>query len=1162
MADLIGQQLGNYRIESLLGKGGFAEVYLGKHIYLNSFAALKVLHAVLADGDQTVFVNEARTLVSLHHPHIVRLLDYSIHDGRPFLVMEYAPGGTLRQRHPFGSRIILTTTVQYVLQIASALGHAHQEHTLIHRDIKPENMLVGQRGTLLLSDFGLALTIVQSQTYSTQQTQQPAGTCLYLAPEQFQGKPAAASDQYALAVVAYEWLSGKPPFSGTPLEIAMQHLSQTPPLLHEHLPDLPLAVEDVLLQALEKQPAQRFKDIEAFAQALEHASLKTSTTFHHYTHDVVPPEVNQPETASLSPSPAPFWKMPTLFTSLVGREQDVEAVRTVFLTENVRMVTLLGTGGIGKTRLSIQIAAKMREHFIDGGCFVPLAAVSDPERVIPAIAQELGIQDASTLPIFDQVRDFLHEKHFLLILDNFEQIVKEAPTIEQLLIACPRLVVLATSREVLHIQGEHEFPVAPLFVPDLSQHIASEDLVQIAAVALFLQRIRSVAPNFKLTSTNKHAIAEICVRLDGLPLAIELAAARIKLLSPQALLARLSQRFDVLTGGIQTMPLRQQTLRNTLKWSYDLLRPAEQRLFRRLAVFVGGWTIEAVEATCYYDVHHGHVLALDEIASLLDKSLLLLYEQEDGDSRLQMLMTVREYGLECLQECNETEQVCQAHALYYLAMAEEAEIYQLGGAEQTTWLTRLEQEHDNIRAALSWLSERQEHELLLRFISALCWFWSVRGHIKEGYILAEKALIARENVTASVRAKALLSTGALAYHLSLYAQTERFCQESLALYRQLEQPLGCASALYWLGLVACWVKQDYVQALTYAQEALALRTGCNDTSGMADALLMLAYIALNQGNYTEARAYFEQGLARFKEADDAWGIAYTTRYLARVLLEQGEMVQASVLTEESLVISIDLDYTSGIAYALCFKGHIALRQGNIQQARTVITESLAKHRERGQQAGIAESLSLLAKVALAEEKYEEAQRLYTECLALLEKLDEHGIQANCLMGLGLAVLQQGNVSWAVLLWGAMVKFRETHGIPMSPLEQEDYKHAETLAHMQLDERMFVALWSQGHTLTPEQALAMPNPIATPEPLAPKTQKTQTQVEKDNYPDDLTAREVEVLCLLAQGYTDGQIAKELVISPRTVNKHTTTIYSKIGVSSRSAATRYAMEHKLL
>lgn len=1074
MADLIGQQLGNYRIERLLGRGGFAEVYLGKHIYLNSFAALKVLHTILADADQEAFVKEAQTLVSLQHPHIVRLLDFSLENGRPFIVMEYAQGGTLRQQHPLGSRLPLVTIVHYVQQVASALSYAHTQHHLVHRDIKPENMLVSAQDTLLLSDFGLALFASHSQLYSTHTPSQVAGTSLYLAPEQLQGKPVAASDQYALAIVVYEWLCGKTPFSGTPLEIAMQHLSHIPPPLYEQVPDLPYAVEDVILQALDKQPENRFATIEAFAHALQQASFKTSYATIQIESAWFAAEQQKP--ASILPVHEPVWKVPGIFTSFIGREQDVSVVSALFSSKETRLVTLLGTGGIGKTRLSIQIATNMRNYFRDGICFVPLAAVSDPERVLPTIAQELGIQDASALPSLEQVQDFLRQKHFLLILDNFEQVMSASRLVEKLLFACPQLAVLVTSREVLHVQGEHEFPVAPLFVPDMAHSIKSEALVQVASVALFLQRIHAVAPNFKLTSANTRIIAEICVRLDGLPLAIELAAARIRLLSPQALLTRLSRRFEVLAGGTQTLPARQQTLRNTLKWSYDLLNAAEQRLFRRLAVFVNGWTLEAVEAVCYYDREQEHILALDEVSSLLDKSLLLLLEQENRDPRLQMLITIREYGLECLQEHHEVEQVRQAHALYYLAMAEEAETYQLGGAEQATWLARLEQEHDNLRAALAWLSERKEHALLLRLGSALCWFWSVHGHIKEGYVWLERALVEREDIPALIRAKALNSAGALAYHLSIYTQTERFCQEALALYRQLDEKLGCAMALYWLGNVACWVKQDYEQAQTYAEECLALRTACNDVSSIADALLMLGYIALNQDNYTEARRFFEQGLARFREVDDAWGIAYTTRTLARMLLEQGDIPQANTLIEESLAISTELDYVSGIAYSLSLQGHIALHQGDVPRAHALIRESLAKHRERGLQAGIAESLLLLAKVSVAEAQYKEAQQLYEECLKVLEKLDEHGIQANCLEGLGVAVLGQGKTAWAVLLWGATAKLREVHRIHISPLEQVEYERVKQLARTQWGDASFAAVWAQGYAMTPEQALVTQEPM--------------------------------------------------------------------------------------
>ena len=889
MRNFAGEQLGNYRIVRALGQGGFAQVYLGEHIYLKSSAAVKVLHTLLTDEAQAAFMKEAQILARLHHPHIVRLLDFAVEAGMPFLIMEYAPGGNLRTLHPRGSRVPLATVVSYVSQIASALHYAHSQH-LVHGDIKPENILLGSQNELLLSDFGLAVLDSQSHTYSTQVlAQQIAGTSLYLSPEQLQGRSQPASDQYALATVVYEWLCGVPPFRGTAIEIAVKHLTMPPQPLHESLPDLFPAVEEVILQGLAKDHEQRFPDVQQFASAFERAyqgavQPRASVAFAVAAEQSLPASEEYPPSTPSGNLFEPIWKVATILTSLVGREQDVATICALLQSPTHRLVTLLGTGGIGKTRLSLQVAVEMRQHFVDGVCFVPLAAISGPDLLMAAIAQELGIQDSRTVPIFDQVKNFLCKRHFLLLLDNFEQIVAAAPLLEDLLESCPQLTLLVTSRIVLHARGEQEFPVAPLALPDLARPVELPSLEQVASVRLFIQRARSLRPDFQLTPANARAIAEICVLLDGLPLAVELAAARIKLLPPQSLLARLSHRFDVLSSKMRTLIPHQQTLRSTLKWSYDLLDATEQRLFRRLGIFVGGWTLDAVEAVCYYDCDRERVSALNEIASLLDKSLLLQMERDEQEPRLQMLMTVREYALECLQESGEAEDVARAHALYYLAQAEEAEHRQYGG-EQAFWLECLERDYENLRAALGWLNARHEAELSLRLCGSLYWFWTVRAFYKEGYAWAEKALATREGASARVLAKALRNAGALAYNLCKNDLAEQYCQESLELYRALDDDRNTAMTLYWLALICCWIRHDYVRTRAYADEALALLTPLHDESAMADVFLIIAYIAFNQGNFAEARPFVERGLACFSNASDLWGMAYALEYMGRVSIE-------------------------------------------------------------------------------------------------------------------------------------------------------------------------------------------------------------------------------------------------------------------------------------
>src|SRR5258706_4178102 len=719
----VGQQLGNYRLMQLLEQGNFAEVYLGAHMYLNTQAAIKVLYGELADQDMEDFLTEARTIARLRHPHIIQVLEFGVEDTTPFLVMDYAPGGNLRQHHPKGTQLSLETILSYVRQIATALQYAHQEQ-VIHRDIKPENMLLGRNNEVLLSDFGIA---VLAQSFNSRKTQNNAGTIAYMAPEQIQAHPSAASDQYALGVVVYEWLSGERPFSGTWTEVAAKHLLVPPPPLHEKVPIISLAVEQVVLKALAKDPTERFRSVRDFAMSLEEAWLSEGSG----QTQPVPSPVQPTEAGSMSKrdQPAPL-------TPLIGRLQEVAAACDLLQRPEVRLVTLTGTGGVGKTRLALQVATELQERFVDGIYFVSLAFVSDSRLVMPTIAQTLGIKEAEERPLVDLLQACLRDQHLLLLLDNFEQVMAAVPELSNLLAGCPHLKILVTSRAVLHIHGEYEFPVPPLELPDLSHLPENETLSRNASVALFLQRARAVMPSFQVASVNARALAEICVRLDGLPLAIELAAARIKLLPPKALLARLEHRFQVLTSGAQDVPARQQTLYNALAWSYHLLDAEEQRLFRRLSAFACCCTLTALEAV-YRDLGDMPAYVLDGVASLIDKSLVQT-EQEEEEPHFEMLQTIREFGLEVLHVSGEMERTRRAHTAYYLRLAEEAEP-ELVGPQQAAWLERLEGEYENLRVALQWLLEPagdeeygDRQEMALRLAVALWGFWNIRGRWREG----------------------------------------------------------------------------------------------------------------------------------------------------------------------------------------------------------------------------------------------------------------------------------------------------------------------------------------------------------------------------------------------------------------------------------------------
>ena len=444
-----------------------------------------------------------------------------------------------------------------------------------------------------------------------------------------------------------------------------------------------------------------------------------------------------------------FRQVPLPITPLIGREHEVQEACILLRNPEVHLLTITGPGGIGKTRLALQVASDVQWDFTDGSSFVALAHLTDPHQLALTIAQALGLRESKRREPFERLRTFLYKKHLLLLLDNFEQILAAAPLLPELLSNCPQLKILVTSRAVLRVQGEYELLVPQLPVPDLQQLLTPESIVQYGAVALFVQRAQAIQHDFRVTEENAHDIAAICARLDGLPLAIELAAAHIKLLPPRLLLSRLEKPLDVLTRGGPDLPARHQTLRDTIAWSYDLLSPEEQQAFRRLSVFVGGSTLEAVEAVCASPGGEASSV-VDVVASLLDKSLLQQVKHESEELRLVMSETIREYSLERLATSGELESARHAHATYYLELAEKAEPASLD-MHQRIWLEELERERDNLNAALHWLLEHKDVEAALRLASALRQFWFLRGSLHEGSSFLERALAAskEDNISPS-----------------------------------------------------------------------------------------------------------------------------------------------------------------------------------------------------------------------------------------------------------------------------------------------------------------------------------------------------------------------------------------------------------------------------
>ena len=998
-----GDKLGSYEIVGPLGAGGMGEVYVARDVRLDRSVAIKILPAEFAaDGDRLRrFEREARAASALNHPNIVTIYELGLQDSAHYIAMELVQGKTLRELFVAGS-LPIKTAIDIAAQISEGLAKAH-EAGIAHRDVKPANLMVTSDGLVKILDFGLAklapksdaVTEIDSQPELQTKLGMVLGTPEYMSPEQASGLTADfRSDQFSFGLVLYEMMTGKHAFRrNTVPETMVAVLREQPQPIAAQAPDAPAPLCWAIERCLAKDPNQRYASTRDLAREL--AAIRD-----RYSQNAA------------APTEARVNNIPAQRTGFVGREKEIAAAKELLLRHDVRLVTVTGPGGIGKTRLAVEVANGIIENFPGGIHYVSLSPLGDPGLLAAAIAQSLGLRETGGQAPMEILKRHLQDSSrppMLLLLDNFEHLAKAAPTVAELLAMAPNLKILVTSRAALHLYGEHEFPVPPLALPDLKSMPSPEALSLFPAVALFMQRAVAAKPGFELNRENASAIAEICARLDGLPLAIELAAARVKVLSASAMRTRLASRLQLLTGGARDLPERQQTLRAAIDWSYDLLSPAEQKLFRRLAVFVGGCTLESVEAVCDTKADLDLDL-LDGMASMVDKSLLQQIEQPTGESRFAMLETIREYAREKLTASSEEALTKRAHAAYCLVLAEEESADQNNaGAEAAERLVVLAPEHDNFRAALEWLTETGNADWGLRLGAALFRFWETREYFAEGRDRLNKLLnLPGAAAPTKVRARALFAAGVLA----------------------LEQ-------------------RDYPAADSLVRESAQINRSLGDKQGVAVSLNALAVIARDRGDLALAHSLFEENILLWRELGDQKAVARSLSNLANVLKLQGDFARARSLYEECLLIFSGLEDKSGVAWSFNYQGDVACDQGDFGAAQNFYEKGLSIFREIGDRRGIAGALADLGNLAVAQNNYAAAHTLYRESLKIFQELEQKRGVARVLECFACLAATQSQAERSLRLAGTAAALRKNIGSPLTPAEQAKLESTLQVARQSL-----------------------------------------------------------------------------------------------------------------